>query len=340
MKKKVIIIIFIILTLYITNMNTANFATKANTIIVPDEYDTIQEAINAANPGNTVYVKPRTYYENITINKTINLIGENPATTIIDGDPYGIRITIDADNVRVQGFTVRNGEAGIFLEKTSRHKIINNIVTLNNEGIYLQYSHNSTVYRNLVVKNILSGICLWESTNNTVIGNQVIDGKGFGIDFWTEYGANKIIGNTIKNNQWNGIYMSYSNNNTIFRNNIINNTVSTYKSYNNTWDNGAEGNFWSSSYTGEDNDGDGIGDTPYTIYPNNTDYHPLKHNYALGDINHDGFVNATDVNLLKESFSTRTGEPQWDIRTDLDYDGFTNAKDAVILAINYKKSNS
>jgi parallel beta-helix repeat protein len=337
MNKKTLVIILIALLLCIKNTKTAILTTKTNTLIVPDQYETIQEAINAANSNDTIYVKAKIYYEDIIIDKSINLIGENPTTTIIDGNLPGIRITITADNVRVQGFTVRNGEAGIFIKKTSRHKIINNIVTSNNEGIYLQYSNNTTVYKNLVAENILSGICLWEAVNNTVIENQIIEGKGYGIDFWTKEGRNKIIGNNIENNQWDGIYMSYSNNNIIIRNNIINDSVRTYKSYNNLWNNEAEGNFWN-LYTGKDDNEDGIGDTPYTICPNNTDNRPLMHRYILGDINHDGTVNATDVNLLKESFGTKIGEAQWNVCTDLNYDGFTNAKDAIILAVNREKT--
>jgi len=66
--------------------------------------------------------------------------------------------------------------------------------------------------------------------------------------------------------------MSYSNNNTIIKNNI-NPLVSDF-SYNNTWDNGSVGNYWS-GYKGADANGDGIGDTPYVISSEAQDRFPL-----------------------------------------------------------------
>mgnify|MGYP003887738503 CR=1 FL=1 len=46
-------------------------------IVVPDDYPSIQSAINAADSGDEIYVKSGIYYENLIINKSISLIGED-----------------------------------------------------------------------------------------------------------------------------------------------------------------------------------------------------------------------------------------------------------------------
>src|SRR3972149_6102651 len=69
------------------------------TLTVPTDYSTIQAAINAAFPGDTVLVLAGTYTENITINKAITLTSDaGPGATIIDGrDLYtGVRVLLRA----------------------------------------------------------------------------------------------------------------------------------------------------------------------------------------------------------------------------------------------------
>jgi hypothetical protein len=68
--------------------------------------------------------------------------------------------------------------------------------------------------------------------------------------------------------------------NTIYHNNFVNNTVQAEvgeaSSVVNIWDDGypSGGNYWN-NYNGTDNDGDGIGDTPYILNENNQDNYPL-----------------------------------------------------------------
>ena len=61
---------------------------NGNTLYVggsgPGNYSTIQSAIDAANPGDTIFVYSGTYNEYLYLEKTINLIGENKDTTLIN----------------------------------------------------------------------------------------------------------------------------------------------------------------------------------------------------------------------------------------------------------------
>lgn len=86
----------------------------------------------------------------------------------------------------------------------------------------------------------------------------------------------RIFENNLSDNRY-GIRLENSSSNEIFNNNFINNTkqVLLKGDSNNSWDNGAEGNYWS-DYMGIDSDHDGlIGDTPYIIDTNNIDHYPF-----------------------------------------------------------------
>lgn len=95
---------------------------NAATLKVPMQYSTIQSAINAAVPGDTVLVEPNTtYYENIDfIGKDITVRTPNPVndrhTTIIDGGLNGSVVKFinqETNNAKIEGFTVTNGTGTI-----------------------------------------------------------------------------------------------------------------------------------------------------------------------------------------------------------------------------------
>ena len=73
-------------------------------------YTRIQDAINDAENGDTVFVYDDSspYLENILVNKSIKLIGEDKETTIIDGRNYENTILIVSDNVYLYGFCIQN----------------------------------------------------------------------------------------------------------------------------------------------------------------------------------------------------------------------------------------
>lgn len=194
-------------------------------------YQHIQDAIDNAYEGYTIYVKNGTYYENIIINKTINLDGENKLNTIIDGSYIGNVIRIDKPNVRVSGFTVQNSgdklyDAGIkTLSLYSNTTISNNIIKNNDIGIYLNFAY--PVSTNLVKENIINhnreGIFSLWSDNNNIENNVIQNNTGDGIEMErSQFGI--IRGNTIIDNEGCGIYLrATSNRNIVEKNNIIQN---------------------------------------------------------------------------------------------------------------------
>jgi len=86
------------------------------TLKVPSKnYPTIQSAVNAASPGETILVAPGTYVEQLTIHKSVTIIGSGAGKTVIKSpavlakDAFGNPWTIEIDNgakVTLSGFTL------------------------------------------------------------------------------------------------------------------------------------------------------------------------------------------------------------------------------------------
>jgi parallel beta-helix repeat protein len=129
------------------------------TSIVPDECFSIQEAINHAKTGDTIFVKSGIYLENIVVDKNgLRLVGEDRDTTIIDGSGKGIVVQIEANNTLLSNFTIQNGgsnltDSGIYLNHSFNNFISNNKVSSNNLGIYLFSSPNCVLRNNNMTGN-------------------------------------------------------------------------------------------------------------------------------------------------------------------------------------------
>lgn len=190
----------------------------------PGNYTKIQYAINDANPGDTVFVYDDSspYFENITVNKSINLIGENKETTVIYGGTMDYVVYVSADFVNIRGFTIRNDNYynGINLH-TNYSTITDNIVSNTFHGIIFHYSSNNKILNNIIGLNRGHGVCLDESNNNTIVSNNITYNIWTGIRFYTS-NNNNISENMISRNG-DGMLLSSSKNNVIKENFINNN---------------------------------------------------------------------------------------------------------------------
>lgn len=141
------------------------------------KWDTIGKGVNDADDGDTVHVFNGTYYEQVKIDKTISLIGENRYSTYIEGWHFtGYVVELTADWVTVSGFTVLGAPhgKGIFLNYSSNCVIANNFVSTSDSGIFLSHSSNNTIVNNDIVMNSV-GISLAGSTGNTIYHNNFIE---------------------------------------------------------------------------------------------------------------------------------------------------------------------
>ncbi len=294
-------------------------------IIVPDDYLTIQDAINAANDGDTIFVRNGTYYEHVVVNKSVSLLGENRETTVIDGAPitpeldYIVIFVKDMVNVNISGFTVRNGPAGIELDG----------------------SRNCTITDNRVATNYGDGITFFSSSYNTIEKNIIELNEAFGIDLvWSD--NNSVVRNDILSN-FRGIQLQDAYGNVIFHNNLIDNLYQATSSQGSidVWDNGCEGNYWS-NYNGDDNDNDGIGDTPYVIDGSNVDHYPLMNPYwDIGDINHDLKVDIFDIVTCAVAYGSTPSDSNWNSHCDIaEPYGVIDLFDIVMIAGSYGKEYS
>ncbi len=189
---------------------------------------------------------------------------------------YGDEIILHSDRNIIDHSTISKVDNGIKIY-SSYNTIYESTVEYSNiTGVYYQSSMSGNVLQNSTIKfNGVYGIYLDYITgsSNRILGNQIWGNGNGGIRAYDANGWEIACNLVTANNQW-GIRTQFSNL-TVHHNNVLNHTDNAYDhQWVNRWDDGSEGNYWD-DYNGTDMDGDGIGDTPYYILPENQDSYPF-----------------------------------------------------------------
>ena len=246
--KKELAIIVILLFIYIgiqpaiAENNSIRLVPNGNTLYVGGtglgNYTKIQDAIDNASDKDTVFVynDSSPYFENLIVNKTIYLVGEDMNSTVIDGKKISSVVNITANEVTVFGFTIQNSGNNIFdhagiMIYSNHNKIIGNIICYNEDGIFIRDSEFNTIFFNIIKWNEHNGI-LVEGSNITIYENNIYSNNYFGIRL-IDSNSNTISNNFIeKNGFWGetvwgggGIELDNSSYNIISYNNLSRNCL-------------------------------------------------------------------------------------------------------------------
>jgi parallel beta-helix repeat protein len=188
---------------------------------VPDDFATIQAAVNAAQPGDAIQVASGTYCENVVITKSDLRLRTAPGANraVLDGTCLGrlgagIHV-MGAARVEISGFIIEHFEWGIFLHSTTDSRFQLNQARFNTTvprtgvlpqsrgiGILLEASSSNSVSENELLENGRNGIVIrGASTGNTARANRLKDNnrEGGGCNLMVSGGAsaNWIVENEV-----------------------------------------------------------------------------------------------------------------------------------------------
>lgn len=261
-------------SIFLTTFPVAQFSSMDRPIIVPLDYSTIQEAINAACPGATIEVHSGVYQENLRIDKRLALKGvdSGAGSPIIDSSKGVGGLALQSNGIILENFFITNTGIGSALDISSSCNIIKNNTISNNSMDGIRFNYRATgniVFGNNITHNGFSGIVIADDAyDNSIVENEVgyngfsglnlkgsvsenllllnrIQYNGFnGILLMDDVANNMIVSNIIFNNSFGGIDLKENaSRNMIIENRIINNTFTGLSIMDNSSDNIVFSNF-------------------------------------------------------------------------------------------------
>jgi parallel beta-helix repeat protein len=207
-------------------------------------YGSIQEAIDApeTSDGNTILVYKGVFYENVIVNKSLHLSGEGISDTVIDGGGVGTVVYVDADNVSIANFTLRDSgsawlDSAVVVHNSTSASVSGDAITSSYVGIYLDNSTDCVLEGN-DVSAVYAGVSLEYSDGNAIRMNNITTQAGIGLSLYYS-GSNVAEQNQIRFGR-EGVRLASSSDNKIHQNILVDNNYDVHIMY--SYDNELSGN--------------------------------------------------------------------------------------------------
>jgi len=192
-----------------------------------DHFDVIQDGIDAVAENGTVYVFNGTYYENVFVDKTINLTGEDRDGTIIDAGGVGDVVNVSAHFINLTGFNLCNCGTDEFdngLEiHSNNNTIANNMINACFYSGIVVFDSSDNLIINNVFEYLGSAVTMWNSNRIELSNNRIQNNSFYGMNIYYSTGC-LISDNIIKNNGYSGIHFEQSTSNIVVNNEIGSNS--------------------------------------------------------------------------------------------------------------------
>ena len=213
--RKRAITLFVIATMILSILSAfIAVPVMAATITVDDsggaDHTTIQAAINAATSGDTITVAEGDYTENVLVNNSVILEGEDKATVIVTAVSALSVFRVTENDVEISGFTATGATgsniAGIYLDGVTGCTISDNVLWGNYDGIHLSAGSDTNTFELNDVSGNKQGFQIIESDHNTFTENIANDNTKYG--FLVASGSdNTFIDNEACHNTRHGFYL-------------------------------------------------------------------------------------------------------------------------------------